>query len=110
MVKWKRPAAAMAVVVMLAPLASLGAQRCRGCVPEDTLPKAHVLPGFGIRAGAPQKASVALGVVLGEDWQTNGHDHSRNVALFAEPGLSGGRASVEYIRHGYGSFGSGFAL
>ncbi|MDB4874230.1 MAG: hypothetical protein JWM41_676 [Gemmatimonadetes bacterium] len=90
--------------------AALGAQRCRGCVPEDTMPRTHIVPGFGVRFGAPQKASVALGVVLGEDWQTNGHDHSRNVGLIAEPGLSGGRASLAYVYHGYGSFGSGFAI
>jgi hypothetical protein len=77
---------------------------------EDTLPRAHVVPAFGIRVGSPQKGSVALGVVLGEDWQKNGREHSRNVALFAEPGLSGGRASLAYVEHGYGTFGSGYAL
>jgi hypothetical protein len=48
--------------------------------------------------------------VVGEDWQQNGHDHSRNVALFAEPGLSAGRASVAYVSHGFGSFGSGYGI
>jgi hypothetical protein len=77
---------------------------------EDTLPRAHIVPAFGIRVGEPQKASVALGVVLGEDWQKNGREHSRNVALFAEPGIAGGRASVAYVDHGYGTFGSGYAI
>jgi hypothetical protein len=77
---------------------------------DDTTRRAHVLPALGIHVGTPQKASVALGVVLGEDWQTNGHDHSRNVALFAEPGLSAGRASLAYVDHGYGTFGSGFGV
>jgi hypothetical protein len=77
---------------------------------EDTLPRAHIVPAFGIRVGTPQKASVALGVVLGEDWQKNGREHSRNVALFAEPGIAGGRASVAYVDHGYGTFGSGYAV
>jgi hypothetical protein len=100
---------AMLAAALLAP-AALGAQRCRGCVPEDTLPRTHVVPGFGLRFGAPQKASVALGVVVGEDWQSNGRDHSRNVGVFAEPGLSAGRASLAYIHHGFGSFGSGYTV
>jgi hypothetical protein len=77
---------------------------------EDTVPRKHILPAFGIHVGTPQKASFAVGVVLGEDWQKNGRDHSRNVALFAEPGLAAGRASLAYVDHGYGSFGSGFGV
>lgn len=77
---------------------------------EDTLPRSHVIPAFGVRVGTPQKASVALGVLLGEDWQKNGREHSRNVALFAEPGLGAGRASLAYVEHGYGGFGSGYAV
>lgn len=77
---------------------------------EDTLPRSHIVPAFGVRVGTPQKASVALGVLLGEDWQKNGREHSRNVALFAEPGLGAGRASVAYVEHGYGGFGSGYAV
>src|SRR5207302_3637329 len=52
----------------------------------------------------------ALGVVVGEDWQKNARDHTRNVAIFAEPGWSAGRASVVYLDHGFGSFGSGFGI
>jgi hypothetical protein len=89
---------------------SASAQRCQACAGEDTVPRGHVLPGFGLRVGTPQKASVALGVVLGEDWQRDGRDHSRNIALFAEPGLSAGRASIAYVSHGYGSFGSGLGI
>ncbi|MGH7616844.1 MAG: hypothetical protein ACREPM_06415 [Gemmatimonadaceae bacterium] len=77
---------------------------------EDTLPRGHVVPAFGIHAGSPQKASAALGVLLGEDWQKNGRDHSRNVALFVEPGLGAGRISVAYVDHGYGAFGSGYGI
>lgn len=77
---------------------------------EDTLPRGHVVPAFGIRAGNPQKVSAAVGVLLGEDWQKNGRDHSRNVALFVEPGLGAGRVSVAYVDHGYGGFGSGYAI
>src|SRR2546423_15429016 len=97
-------------IALLLAASDAEAQRCRGCAAEDTTPRAHILPGFGIHVGTPQKASVAVGVVLGEDWQANGRDHSRNVALFAEPGLAAGRASLAYVDHGYGSFGSGFGL
>jgi hypothetical protein len=91
--------------------ASVRAQGCRGCAQgEDTVPRTHVLPGLGIHVGTPQKASFAAGVVLGEDWRQDGRDHSRNVALWVEPGISAGRASVAYIDHGYGSFGSGFGV
>jgi hypothetical protein len=92
-------------LMLLAPLA-LHAQRAA----EDTVPRAHIFPALGLHVGSPQKASVALGVVLGEDWQQNGRDHSRNVALFAEPGLGAGRASLAYVDHGYGGFGSGFGV
>ena len=69
---------------------------------EDTVPRTHLLPAFGVHVGTPQKASVALGVIVGRD--------SHNTALFVEPGLSGGRASVAYLRHGFGNFGSGFGI
>ena|SRR5665213_3560104 len=99
-----------ALMLLLAPLASLAAQRSPGSVTEDTVPRSHIFPALGIRVGEPQKASAALGVVLGEDWQQDGRDHSRHVALFVEPGFDAGRASVAYVHHGYGNFGSGFAV
>ena len=37
--------------------------RYRGCT---------LLPRLGVRVGAPQKASFALGVTVGEDWQSHG--------------------------------------
>lgn len=76
----------------------------------DTVSHVHLLPALGLRVGIPQKASAALGVIYGKDWQQDGRDRSRNMALFVEPGVSGGRASVAYLRHGYASFGSGFAI
>src|SRR4051812_19511420 len=99
--RWRtmKPIAALACLVVAA--SSAEAQRTA----DDTLPRTHILPGFGLHVGTPQKASVALGVVLGEDWQEHGQDRSRNVALFAEPGLGAGRASLAYVDHGYGSFG-----
>jgi hypothetical protein len=101
---------ALSAAAAFHPGASLAAQGCRGCTPEDTLHHVHVLPALGLHFGTPQKASAALGVVVKEDWQKDAHDHSRSIAVFAEPGLSAGRASVAYIDHGYGSFGSGFGI
>src|SRR5438067_1203784 len=91
---------------LVSPSATAGAQRTH----EDTTRRMHVLPALGVHVGTPQKASVALGVVVGEDWQKDARDHSRNVAIFAEPGLSAGRASIAYVDHGFGSFGSGFGI
>jgi len=101
-----RRAGPFAVAAFLVFGASLRAQS----VSDAGKPRLHVLPALGLHVGTPQKASVALGVVLGEDWQENGHDHSRSVALFAEPGLSAGRVSLAYVRHGHGGFGSGFGV
>src|SRR5262245_17748159 len=97
-----RHALLSAALLAFVPL-TLSAQRG-----EDTVPRTHVFPALGVHVGTPQKASVALGVVLGEDWQKDGRDHARNVALFAEPGFGAGRASLAYVDHGYGRFGSGF--
>lgn len=91
-------------LMLVAPLV-LQAQRG-----EDTIPRTHIFPALGVHVGSPQKVSAALGVVLGEEWQKDGRDHTRNVALFAEPGLGAGRASLAYVDHGYGAFGSGFGL
>ncbi|MEO7084852.1 MAG: hypothetical protein ABI085_11165 [Gemmatimonadaceae bacterium] len=99
-----------ALVLLFCPLVSAAAQRSSSSAAEDTVPRSHIFPALGLHVGAPQKASAAVGVVLGEDWQKDGRDHSRHVALFVEPGLDAGRASVAFVRHGYGSFGSGFAV
>ncbi|HEX4684719.1 MAG TPA: hypothetical protein VH277_18520 [Gemmatimonadaceae bacterium] len=103
-----RGLAALALLFVMP--AAARAQACRTCQTEDTTPRGHIWPALGIHAGAPQKASAALGVVVGETWQRNGREHARNIALFAEPGLSAGRASIAYVDHGYGSFGSGFGV
>lgn len=97
----------MAFVTLLAAAsASARAQPGR----EDTTTRFHVLPALGLQVGTPQKASIALGIVVGEDFVRNGRDHSHNLALFAEPGVAAGRASVAYVSHGYGSFGTGFGV
>jgi hypothetical protein len=97
------------LLALLAPVL-VHAQACPGCAAEDTTAHGHVWPALGIHLGAPQKASAALGVVIGETWRRAGHEHARNVALFAEPGLASGRASLAYVDHGFGSFGSGFGV
>lgn len=102
--------AALALVIAMGGTSTLRAQSCRGCVPEDTTRHLHVLPALGLHVGVPQKASAALGVVVGEDWQRGGRDHSSNAALFVEPGISAGRASLAYVNEGFGSFGSGFGI
>lgn len=109
---WKAAVFAIAVggAASFGTAATLGAQRCRGCTPTDSSTHLHVAPALGLRVGAPQKASAAVGLLVGVDWQTNQRDHSRNGTIFIEPGLSAGRASIAYVDHGYGSFGSGFGV
>jgi hypothetical protein len=108
MMRWRSTGFAIvaAGTALLSPRATVHAQRAQ----EDTVHRLHILPALGVHAGTPQKASIALGVVVGEDWQKDARDHSRKIAIFAEPGLSAGRASLAYINHGYGSFGSGFGV
>jgi hypothetical protein len=98
------------IIAIAVLIAALNAPDVRAQIREDTLPRTHVLPALGLRFGTPQKASAALGIVVGQDWQKNGRDRSRHVALFAEPGVSAGRASFAYVSHGYGTFGSGLVL
>jgi len=82
---------------------------CRGCERDSTATKSHMFPAVGIRAGAPQKVSFAVGVVTGVDWQKRGTDYSRDVAFFIEPGVGASRASVAYITP-MGNLGSGFGV
>lgn len=98
--------AACFIVCLIADAATARAQGMR----TDSTTRFHVLPALGVQIGAPQRASAALGIVVGEDFVREGRDHSRNVALFAEPGIDAGRASLAYVSHGYGSFGSGFGI
>ena len=105
---WRRICAAV-IPALVIPMI-LQAQTCHACAAEDTTPRGHVWPALGLHVGAPQKASAALGLVIGETWQRAGREHARNVALFAEPGVSAGRASLAYVDHGFGSFGSGFGI
>jgi hypothetical protein len=98
---------ALATLLAAATASGMRAQGAR----EDTIrTNFHILPALGLQVGTPQKASAALGVVFGQELSRNGREHSRNVALYVEPGISAGRASIAYVDHGYGSFGSGFGL
>jgi hypothetical protein len=108
MMSSKRSAALLVATACMSTPALLRGQECRGCVGEDTVPRMHIIPALGIHAGTPQKVSAAIGVGLGVEWTKDGHDHSRNVALFVEPGLSAGRASLAYVDNG--KFGSGFGI
>jgi hypothetical protein len=105
---------ALATIILSTLAGHAAAQRCRGCAPgaspEDTIVRTHFAPAIGFHFGSPQKASAALGVVRGETWQRGGTDHSRLFALFAEPGLSGGRASLAFLDYGHGNFGSGVGI
>lgn len=106
--------AALATIILSTIAGRASAQRCRGCVPspfpEDTIVRTHFAPGFGVHFGSPQKVSAAMGVVLGQSWRRNGADHSRLFALFAEPGVSAGRASLAFLDYGHGNFGSGVGI
>jgi hypothetical protein len=108
---WKAAGFAIAVggAASFGPTATLRAQACQGCS-QDTTARLHVAPALGLRFGEPQKASFAAGLLVGVDWQGTHHDHSRNGTIFLEPGLSAGRASIAYVDHGYGSFGSGYGI
>lgn len=68
-----------------------------------------VFPGLGIHVGEPQKLSVAVGVVVREEWQSARRDHSRAAALLVEPGFAAGRAALDWVE-GIGTLGSGFAI
>jgi len=106
MMCWRKWAAAASAAMVLALPVRAAAQRGA----DDSIPRGHVWPALGVHVGTPQKLSAALGVVVGEEWRSDGHEHSRNLALYAEPGLGGGRTTLAYLDHGYGSFGSGFAV
>ena len=87
--------------------AAAGAQnRCPSCR-DSVSGQWHMLPALGLRAGIPQKASAAVGVLAGRNYREKGH--TEDLALYVEPGLAAGRASLGYI-NGFGNMGSGFGL
>lgn len=101
----------LAVALAVLTAATLRGQECDRCNPpgDTTHARVRVVPAIGVRVGAPQKASIAVGVLTRAEWQQHGRDYSRNLAAFVEPGLSGARASVAYIQ-GIGNLGSGFGV
>jgi hypothetical protein len=86
----------------------LRAQQCIGCE-EDTVPRRTlILPALGARFGVPEKVSGAIGLVAGYEWRSNGHLHTRDFALFVEPGVGASRASLVYMAAS--NFGSGLGI
>jgi hypothetical protein len=84
-----------------------GAQnRCPSCM-DSVSGEWHMLPALGLRAGIPQKLSAAAGIVAGRNYRERGH--TEDMALYVEPGLSAGRASIAYVS-GFGNMGSGFGV
>jgi hypothetical protein len=97
--------AALTVVAAL-PAGARAQNRCPSCM-DSVSGQWHMLPALGLRAGIPQKASAAVGIVAGRNYRERGH--TEDVAVYVEPGLSAGRASIGYIS-GFGNMGSGFGL
>jgi len=103
-----------ACITLLLTMASVArAQACSTCASEsqsDSIARrVRVLPAFGVRVGEPQKASAALGIVAGVEWQEHGHDRARYVSVFAEPGLAASRVSAAYMSN-MGGLGSGYGV
>lgn len=99
----------LSVLLMLCVIGAraIGAQTASVTLDQTT--HTGIFPGLGVHAGEPQKLSVAVGVVLREEWQSPRRDHSRAVALMVEPGLAAGRAALDYVE-GFHTLGSGFGI
>jgi hypothetical protein len=97
-------AGALACAVI--PTAASAQNRCPSCT-DSVSGQWHMLPGFGLRGGIPQKVSVALGIVAGKNFREKGR--TQDITLYVEPGLSAGRASLGYI-NAFGNAGSGFGF
>ena len=96
----------LGVAAWLGFAASAGAQNCPSCVDSIT-GQWHMVPALGLRSGTPQKLSAALGIVGGKNYRENGH--TEDVALYVEPGISAGRATLGYLSS-FGNMGTGFGL
>jgi hypothetical protein len=101
----RRLIAGLAVVAAI-PATTRAQNHCPSCM-DSVSGQWHVLPALGLRAGIPQKASAAVGIVAGKNYRERGH--TEDMALYIEPGLSAGRASLAYI-NGFGNMGSGFGI
>jgi hypothetical protein len=94
------------IVMAALPAVAPAQNRCPSCM-DSVSGEWHMLPALGLRAGIPQKVSAAIGIVAGKNFRERGH--TEDVALYIEPGLSAGRASLGYIS-GFGNMGSGFGI
>lgn len=89
--------------------ATARAQECASCTASDTTSRRTlILPALGAHVGVPEKVSGAIGLVAGFEWRTNGRLHTRDFALFVEPGLGASRASIAFMDAR--NFGSGFGF
>lgn len=104
---------AVCVALLLTMASTARAQGCSTCASasqsDSIARRVRVLPAFGVRVGEPQKASAALGIVAGVEWQEHGHDRARYVSVFAEPGLAASRVSAAYMSN-MGGLGSGYGV
>lgn len=97
----------LGIAAVFATAATAGAQnRCPSCM-DSVSGQWHMLPALGLRAGIPQKVSAAIGLVAGRNYRESGK--TRDLALYVEPGLSAGRASVGYLS-GFGNMGTGLGI
>jgi hypothetical protein len=94
------------IVCVMLPAVARAQNRCPSCM-DSVSGQWHMLPALGLRAGIPQKASAAVGIVAGKNYNEKGH--TEDLALYVEPGFSAGRASLGYIT-GFGNMGSGFGF
>jgi hypothetical protein len=88
------------------------AQGCPVCDAVDSTHSAshtQISPALGVRVGVPQKLSAAVGILAGKEWREEGKERARFLAVFAEPGLAGGRVSAGYVT-GMGELGSGYGI
>ncbi len=66
-------------------------------------------PTWGVEAGAPQRATVSVGLLLG-DARGDGFDLGRNLVLVqVQPGLGGGRVSLGFAPFAASASGLVFA-
>jgi hypothetical protein len=97
----------LGIAVGISIATTAGAQeRCPTCIDAVT-GEWHVHPALGLRGGIPQKVSAAIGLVAGRNFRENGH--TKGVAVYVEPGLGAGRATIGYL-NGFGNMGSAMGI
>jgi hypothetical protein len=93
----------LALTAGMAIASTLSAQSSR----NDSIPTMHIHPAVGIRVGAPQRISAALGIVTGADYHSAAHPRSPDVVAYIEPGWSAGRVSLGIVTP-LGNLGTGW--